>query len=388
MVGIQVVGDRPRVTENDDQVPVDIVDDESSADGPRPGAAVAVAVADVTEVTDEADDPGSTDDRPSGIGQDRAINSFLSGEATIGALRERPWSRVASMARYAFRDALRSIRRRPALAASAALTVSLCALLAGGAALARAGVDATMSRWADGVEFVVYLQPGASHTDIERVGDELRSADGVREVTPVSQEQAYEEYQQLYADEATMVEAVTPDLLPPSFRVSPDDADPGLIQRITRPLASDPDVYQVVTADDAVRDVRELSGAVSGYGTWLAIVLGVVGVVLSATMIRSSIASRRDEIEMMRSFGAGRAYVAAPVVIEGVLIGAAAAAVAAGGLGLLAARARSSSSQVVTSLLPPASDALAVALVVAVATVVVCSVVSVLATASTLRSAR
>ncbi|UDY37303.1 cell division protein FtsX [Dermatobacter hominis] len=369
--------------DNDEQLTVDVVDEGFRPDGPEASdasagdaqaAGVAVDLADLAVMLD-------TDD-------DRAITSFLTGEAAMVSLRERPWTRFASMAAYAFRDALRGIRRRPALAASAALTVSLCALLAGGAAIARAGVDATMARWADGVEFVVYLQPGATSSDIDRVGDELREADGVRDVTAVSQAEAFEEYQRLYADEATMVEAVTPDLLPPSFRVAPDDADPGLIQRITRPLASDPDIYQVVTADDAVQDVRDLSGAVSGFGTWLAVVLGVVGIVLSATMIRSSIASRQKEIDMMRSFGAGRSYIAAPVAIEGVLIGVIGAGVAAIGLAIAMSRATTSDSSVVTSLLPPSSEARSVVIAVFFVTVLVCTAVSVLTTANALRKAR
>jgi len=204
----------------------------------------------------------------------------------------------------------------------------------------------------------------------------------------VSQQQAYDEYRDLYAEDETMVEAVTPDLLPASFRVAPDDADPTLIQRITRPLASDPDVYQVVTADEAVQDVRDLSGAVSGFGTWLAIVLGVVGVVLSATMIRSSIAARQREIAMMRSVGATRTYIAAPVTIEGVLIGVAGAGVAAVTLTLALTQAAGSSSSVVTSLLPPSGEARTVILVVFAATLAVCTAVSVLTTASTLRRSR
>ncbi len=385
--------------DNDEQLTVDVVDEGFMPSEPRPDGFVPGPTG---ETGSETEIGGKTEIGGAGVAvdvegltsslstdeDDRAISTFLSGEVAMGSLRERPWTRFVSMSAYALRDAVRGIRRRPALAASAALTVSLCALLAGGAAIARAGVDATMARWADGVEFVVYLQPGATDSDIERVGDELRAADGVRDVTPISQEQAFEEYQRLYADEETMVEAVTPDLLPPSFRVAPDDADPGLIQKITRPLASDPDVYQVVTADDAVQDVRDLSGAVSGFGTWLAVVLGVVGIVLSATMIRSSIASRQREIDMMRSFGAGRSYIAAPVAIEGVLIGLVGAGFAAIGLALAMGQASGSKSSVVTSLLPPASEARTVIVLVFVVTVVVCTAVSILTTANSLRKAR
>lgn len=358
--------------------------------GPSTGAPDHQDATSSIDVVDDAFRPsdGTEGLRNNSAGHDAAITSFLSGEAALTSLRERPGTRFASMVGYAVRDALRGIRRRPGLAASAALTVSLSAVLAGGAAVGRAGVDATMARWADGVEFVVYLQPGAGPTDVGRVGRELESAGGVRSVTRVTQQQAYQEYRRLYANESTMIEAVTPDLLPSSFRVAPQRADPALIRRITRPLTSDPAVYQVVTADDAVRDVRDLSGAVSGVGTWLAIVLGVVGTVLSATMIRSSIAARRSEIEMMRSVGAGRTYIAAPVAIEGVVIGVVGAGLAAALLGFALVRASGSRSSVVSSLLPSGATGRGIILIVAAVTILVCTLVAVTATAGALRKAR
>jgi cell division transport system permease protein len=378
---------------------IDVVDDGFSRrapDGAGPAGPPPIGTSASTEALQAATlvaDPPEGFDGTEGLrgdsaDHDAAISTFLSGEAAVTSLREKPGTRFMSMLGYAVRDAARGIRRRPGLAASAALTVSLCAALAGGAAVARAGVDATMARWADGVEFVVYLQPGATKADVARVRAELEGSDGVRSVTRVTQQEAYEEYQRLYANESRMVEAVTPDLLPSSFRVAPERADPALIRRITRPLESDAAVYQVVTADDAVRDVRDLSGAVSGVGTWLAIVLGVVGAVLSATMIRSSISARRKEIEMMRSFGAGRTYIAAPVAIEGVMIGLVGAGLAASLLVVGLARAAGSSSSVVTSLLPATGTGRAVILAVVVLTVLICTLVSVATTAGALRRAR
>ncbi|HYO18389.1 MAG TPA: hypothetical protein VES02_06960, partial [Dermatophilaceae bacterium] len=67
---------------------------------------------------------GSEGLRHDSAGHDAAITSFLTGEAALTSLRERPWTRFVSMVGYAVRDAGRGIRRRPGLAASAALTVS------------------------------------------------------------------------------------------------------------------------------------------------------------------------------------------------------------------------------------------------------------------------
>jgi cell division protein FtsX len=105
-------------------------------------------------------------------------------------------------------------------------------------------------------------------------------------------------------------------------------------------------------------------------------------------MIRSSIAARRREMEMMRSIGAGRTYIAAPVAIEGVLIGVLGAVIAASLLAFGLGRAAGSDSTVVTSLLPPGSEGRSVIVAVVLITVLGCTAVAVATTASALRKAR
>ena len=101
------------------------------------------------------------------------------------------------------------------------------------------------------------------------------------------------------------------------------------------------------------------------------------------TQYRSAIFTASDEQAQ-----ATRAYIAAPVTIEGVLIGVAGAGAAAVTLALALTQASGSSSSVVSSLLPPAAEARTVILIVVAATVAVCTAVSVLTTASALRRSR
>src|SRR5690606_25079160 len=113
-------------------------------------------------------------------------------------------------------------------------------------------------RWADGVEFVVYLDPAATDSDVARVRDTLSSSQQVQALYRVTQQEAFEAFTELYSSEKAVIDAVTPDLLPSSFRVSPTSADPKTINAAVEPLRGDPAVYEIVTADDAVRDVRDL----------------------------------------------------------------------------------------------------------------------------------
>lgn len=292
------------------------------------------------------------------------------------------------MAGYAARDALRSLRRNPGLAVATCVTVALAVALAGAGVLVRDAVDTTAARWADGVEFVVYVDPGATGEDVERIRGTLEGSDAVSRVHRVTQDEAFEEFTELYSSEKAVVDAVTPDLLPSSFRVSPTSTDPRVIASAVEPLRGDPAVYEIVTADDAVRDVRDLSNTASSVSALLTAVLSGVAVVLCGAMIRTSIAARRDEIAAMRLIGASRSYVAAPLVLEGALCGLAASTVAA--LALLAgvSWSRGSDSRVVAALVPTdpvaaTSAVLVTSALAAVAVALVALAVSVVALART-----
>lgn len=75
----------------------------------------------------------------------------------------------------------------------------------------------------DGVTEIVFLEPDA--TDEQRAAvEELLS--GYESVEFVDQDATYEEFAELFADDPAVVEPVTPDLLPSSFRVARSEGEP------------------------------------------------------------------------------------------------------------------------------------------------------------------
>jgi cell division transport system permease protein len=77
----------------------------------------------------------------------------------------------------------------------------------------------------DNPSFSVFLRTDV--TDKQRHGVEsyLRAMPGVAEVTYESSEQAYQRFQELWADSPEFTDQVDPDSLPQSFQVRMDDVD-------------------------------------------------------------------------------------------------------------------------------------------------------------------
>jgi cell division transport system permease protein len=80
--------------------------------------------------------------------------------------------------------------------------------------------------------------------------------------------------------------------------------------------------------DSLIKGARSIRSALAGFG----LILLVVAAFSTGTVVRTSVMSREEEINIMRLVGATEFYVLAPLLLEGAILGAIGAALAAGTL--------------------------------------------------------
>lgn len=134
-------------------------------------------------------------------------------------------------------------------------------------ALCRALVEVGDHPWAD-IDVSVFLNPDATAAERADVVAWVEDQEGVVRTRFIDQEEAYEEFVELYADSPEMIAAIEADDLPPSIRV---EFEPGA-ERLND-VEGRPGVYRVVdradTFPDGIRPVDVLlrplaTGRVSG----------------------------------------------------------------------------------------------------------------------------
>ena len=102
-----------------------------------------------------------------------------------------------------------------------------------------------------------------------------------------------------------------------SVRIS----DPSLGDEVVSRLETLPGVSKV-SRESRVMDVLERAGRYVNIGTAAAsVLLFVIALFIISTMVRISVYSRANEIEIMKFVGATNAYIRMPYVVEGALIG-------------------------------------------------------------------
>ncbi|MCQ3811016.1 MAG: ABC transporter permease [Acidimicrobiia bacterium] len=222
---------------------------------------------------------------------------------------------------YVLRETASNFRRNITLTLATVITVTISLTLLGAALLFGDAVDNATSRWKDGVEFIVFMDPEISpelEADIRR---QLVDSPEVSGFSYVDKDEAYAEVQDLLGDSPELVEVITPQRLPASFRVKPSDTLPERVDELAEAFRSQPGVARVVTASETIRAIEDLSSGLRQRVIIVAIILLVAAAVLILNTIRMALFSRRRDIEVMKLVGATNWFIRVPFMFEGLVQG-------------------------------------------------------------------
>jgi cell division transport system permease protein len=220
------------------------------------------------------------------------------------------------------------------------VTVAISLALFGSGLLIRAQVDAMKDYWYDKVEVSVYLcgEASQSRTCASAVTAEQRNElkadlEAMPEVQTVyyeSQEEAYEQFQEQFKDSPDLVENVTAEALPESFRVKL--RDPTQFAVVAEAFESRPGVEEVQDQKALLEGFFNVLNKLQLIALIIAGVQVVAALLLISNTIRVAAYNRRRETGIMRLVGASNLYIQLPFLLEGVLAGLVGAGFAAGAL--------------------------------------------------------
>lgn len=233
---------------------------------------------------------------------------------------------------YTVRETWTNLRRNVVITVASVLCVTVSLSLVGVALMARQGVERATQRWQEGIEFIVFMSPEATGDQIEAVGDSLDDNPEVDSATFFDQESAYDEFRDMFSDSPEMLEAVSPEILPPSYRVVPVTSETAAVEDLVSQYVAQPGVIRVARSTEAIEAIQAISDFLTLWGLAVAVVLLVVAVLIILTTIQLAIYTRRREIEVMRLVGASNSFIRIPFMAEGLIQGVSGAALAIGSL--------------------------------------------------------
>jgi cell division transport system permease protein len=234
---------------------------------------------------------------------------------------------------YVARETATNLTRNVTLTVASIVTIGVSLALFGSTLLLNGALDNATQRWRGGIEFIVYMQPGVTDEQRNALAEDLEASPEVEKIVYVDEEATYEEFKDLFQDDSPqLVETVTADILPTSFRVVPRNSDAAVISALGEEFEQKAGVREVVFAEEVIRALERIFGKVGIRLLLAAVTLLVAALLLILNTIRVAMFARRREIEVMKLVGATNWFIRIPFVVEGVVQALLGSALAVGGL--------------------------------------------------------
>jgi cell division transport system permease protein len=222
---------------------------------------------------------------------------------------------------YIAKETGNNLVRNPSLTVASILTVAVSLALFGAALLVERGVQRLDTRFQDGVEFIIWMQPEATQEQIDAVERALESSPGVSRARYVTREETFVEFQEFYQDQPEVLTAVTSDILPTSWRVVPEIADADVVRQLGDEFRTLPGVRHVDYALEQIENLNRLFDTLTKAMLAVAGVSAVASALLMYNTIRTALFARRREVEVMKLVGATNWFIRIPFMLEGLIQG-------------------------------------------------------------------
>ena len=249
-------------------------------------------------------------------------------------------------AQFVLSETLIGLRRNLTMTIALIITTALSLALVGAALLMRTQVGNLKDFWYGKIEVSIFLCDPISDTaqcNKTSVSEDQRNAiqtalyanPVVQKVYYESKDDAYKHFLDLFKNSPDLTRNVSPDALPPSFRVKLKD--PKRFDVIQSEFQDMPGVDQVADQGQGLKPLFSTFDGLTTAAWWGAGITLGASVLLIFNAIRVAAFSRRRETGIMRLVGASNLYIRLPFLLEGALAGFLGAVIASGLLSLMKA---------------------------------------------------
>jgi cell division transport system permease protein len=235
---------------------------------------------------------------------------------------------------FFIREAGKNIGRGGILTAAAVLAITFAALMGGVFATAYYNLRAIYEEVKSELYVDIYLDGELDEARSAAIGEHLRKLPGVVRAEYVSKEKAAEEFVGLFPEDSELLEALSENPLPASYRVylAAETETPEAMEKLVRDINSVEGVEDAVYSQEWLANLEQAARTVGIVGAAVGGVLGAAAVLVVISTIGLAVYARRQTIGIMKIVGATDGFVRAPFVVEGFIIGLAGGALALGAL--------------------------------------------------------
>ncbi len=204
------------------------------------------------------------------------------------------------------------------------VTISLSVLIVSMFALFFMNASTMIDFWVKGMGIMVYIEQGADDAAVSAIGKNIRSMEGIADVTLIPKKEALVKLKKRLENKAFLLENLKENPLPDAFEVRPDRffQNSESIDSIALGIESIPHVGEVEYGREWISLFGRLLNLFK-LSAWIMAALFLISATFFvANTIRLVIYSRREEIKIMRLVGATDNFIRTPFYIQSMIQGA------------------------------------------------------------------
>lgn len=232
-----------------------------------------------------------------------------------------------------FKATFQRISRNPTHTLTAVFVMTLTFFVGASFIIFLLGAHVLLNFFESKPQVTAFLKDSATPTQVEEVKEILTSSGKIAKLRFVSKEEALNIYREQNKNEPILLEFVTASILPASLEVSATDVK--FLPTIADILSKEKIVEEVIFQKDIVQTLTQWTNNIRNIGIAVTGALLLTSLLIMLTILGVSIASFKDEIEIMRLVGASSWYIRNPFIFEGIFYGLISSVLAVGGAYLL-----------------------------------------------------
>ncbi len=180
-------------------------------------------------------------------------------------------------------------------------------------------INAFVKNVADAQEIRVFIKDNVTDSQIEELGREIMSIDGVRNAVFVSKEDAYEYMKEMLGEKAEKLLEGREKLFSVAYDVTLTDLQ--LNDQVQESILQIENVKKIESSNRVIGQIISLAKGVRIVTGGILILLIVISVGIISNTIKLAVHARRKEISIMKYVGATNSFIRWPFLVEGVIIG-------------------------------------------------------------------
>jgi len=233
-------------------------------------------------------------------------------------------------AKYVLSEVMVGLWRNVTMTIAMIITMAVSLTMLGASLVMYHQVGEMKKTFLSNVQVSIFLDTTVTDDQTQALDSKIKSDSRISSDQFLNKDASWKQFQQQMQNDPALLQSITPDQVPQSFRLklkNPDQVD-----QIAATYKGLPGVDEVIDQASVLNRVFKVLGALQGLALTLAIAQGLAALLLVANTIQVAAYSKRREVAVMKLVGASNWFIQSPFVLEAMFAGVIGALIAFGGL--------------------------------------------------------